>query len=616
MPENGADPRAPLARRSWHPGCSPDRMVARVASVASGRRIRVASLAERRVYLKSWLWSGTCRSLGDEEEGQNMRTRYACAAALALGALAMLPAGEAAASSHREAPFITKMPKVDNTDFYAFRSYENGRAAFVTIIANFQPLQDPYGGPNYFSLDPEALYEIHIDNTGDGKEDITFQFQFDNALNGANGVTLPIGTGAAKKDVAIPFINANLGTNNQPPAITAANQAGFRNVNETYTVKMVKGARRAAAGVDVTHTGGPGPNATTFIKPLDFIGLKSFGANNPATVGGPYTAYNDYANAHVYTNVTLPGCATPAKVFVGQRHEHFAVNLGAIFDLVNANAGQLTDPNGGTGGNTIGDKNVTSIAMELPIACIKGAAPADQVIGTWSTASVRQARVINPQATYVKPSREGGAWAQVSRLGMPLVNEVVIGLKDKDRFNSSEPANDAANFADYVTHPTLPAVLEALFGPTVQAPKKFPRQDLVAAFLTGVPGVNAFPGAANPPSEMVRLNIGAIPPTPVANQNRLGAALCFVDDPAAAAVLRKVDTTNPGCDPAGFPNGRRPGDDVVDIALRVAMGYLFTKDADAPSRNVGLGDFVPQGPTGFAAFPYLDGPFPGTNTAN
>ena len=547
-----------------------------------------------------------------------MRTQIAFAA-LALGAFAFFPAADAEASSHREAPFITKMPKVDGTDVYAFRSYEASRASFVTIIANYQPLQDPYGGPNYFSMDPEAIYEIHIDNTGDGKEDLTLQFKFANALGGVGGVgvNLSIGAVGAKKNVNIPFINANLGTNNAPPPITAANQGDFRHVNETYTVKWIKGNRRTGVVADVSHTGGPGANATTFVKPLDFVGLKSWGKNTAAP--NPFGDYNTYADAHIYP-VTIPGCATPGKIFVGQRHEAFAVLLGNIFDLVNATAGQLTDPAGGPGGagsnNTLGNKNVTSIAVELPIACIKGAAPNDQVIGAWSTASVRQARVINPDASYAKPSREGGAWAQVSRLGMPLVNEVVIGLKDKDKFNSSEPVNDSKSFADYVTHPTLPAVLEALFGPTVKAPTKFPRADLVAAFLTGVPGVNAFPAnAANLPSEMIRLNIGAIGPTAPAAQNRLGAALCFVDDPAAAAVLRKVDTANAGCDPAGFPNGRRPGDDVVDVALRVSMGYLLTKDADAASRNVGLGDFVPQEqPNGNGSpgvFPYLETPYPG-----
>jgi len=543
-----------------------------------------------------------------------MRIRDACAA-LALGALVLLPATEASASSHREAPFIAKMPKVDNTDFYMFRSYETGRADYVTLIANFQPLQDKYGGPNYFSMDSEALYEIHIDNTGDGKEDITFQFQFDNNLGGAGGtgVNLTIGPAGATQSVNIPFINANLGTGGAPPPITAANQGTVRHVNETYTVKVVRGNRRTGTAQDVTHPSGPGTAGATFIKPLDFIGTKSWGAllNNE---GQAFADYNAYANAHIYP-VAIPGCTPPAgttpKIFVGQRHEHFAVLLGNIFDLVNAPAGALIDPNLDLP-NTIGDKNVTTIAVEVPRACVKGT---PDVIGGWSTASVRQARVINPTATYAKPSREGGAWAQVSRLGGPLVNEVVIGLKDKDKFNSSEPANDGTNFATYVTHPTLPAVLEALFGPTVQAPKLFPRVDLVRAFATGWPGVNAFPGATPTVAEMLRLNV-QLPITAAGAQSRLGAAGCFDDDPAAGAKYRKVNTGLGTCDPAGFPNGRRPVDDVVDIALRVAMGALHNVDADAPFRNNTLGDAVIQKETGNPTFPYLDTPFPGAQVPN
>lgn len=539
-----------------------------------------------------------------------MRIRDACAA-LALGALMLLPAAEANASSHREAPFIAKMPKVDGTDFYMFRSYETGRAGFVTIIANYQPLQDKYGGPNYFTMDSEALYEIHIDNTGDGKEDITFQFQFKNTLGGAGaaGIDLQIGPTGGKKAVNIPFINANLGTNNQPPPITVANQASVRHVNETYTVKVVRGNRRTGTAADVTHATGPGTAGATFIKPLDFIGLKSWGKelNNQ---GQAFADYNAYANAHIYP-VTIPGCATAgSKVFVGQRHEQFGVLLGNIFDLVNATVPQLTDANGGIGSNTfntIGDKNVTTIAIEIPVGCLKGT-PA--VIGGWTTASVRQARVINPAASYAKPSREGGAWAQVSRLGSPLVNEVVIGLKDKDKFNASEPANDLANFGTYIQYPSLPAVIEALLGPTVKAPTLFPRADLVQAFATGVPGVNAFP-AGSAVAEMLRLNVDTIPATAAASQGRLGAAACFSDDATAGAKYRKVDTGAAGCDPAGFPNGRRPGDDVVDIALRVAMGALHNADADAQNRDTPIGDFVSQERPFSETFPYLDTPFPG-----
>ena len=188
-----------------------------------------------------------------------------------------------------------------------------------------------------------------------------------------------------------------------------------------------------------------------------------------------------------------------------------------------------------------------------------------------------------------------GPFVQVSRLGMPLVNEVVIGLPDKNRFNGSEPKEDG-QFADYVTNPSLPELLEILFGSAgVVAPNQFPRTDLVAAFLTGVMGVNANGSTA----EMTRLNT-AIAATPKGMQSDLGAALCFV-----GGVLT---LTNPGCDPAGFPNGRRPGDDVVDIELRVAMGYLLPAAA-APSGQLGFTDAVGQNDGQFdATFPYLTTP--------
>ena len=210
--------------------------------------------------------------------------------------------------------------------------------------------------------------------------------------------------------------------------------------------------------------------------------------------------------------------------------------------------------------------------------------------------------MLNPTATFDQPTREGGPWVQVSRLGMPLVNEVIIGVPDKDKFNGSEPKDDL-QFIDYVTNPTLPEVLELLFGAAgVAAPNNFPRSDLVTAFLTGIPGVNM----TATPSEMVRLNTG-VPATLAATQNPLGAALC-VDRTATGAV---VDLTNPGCDPAGFPNGRRPGDDVTDVALRVAMGYL-APIPDSPSGGLPFVDGAFNAPTSFqSVFPYLNTPRPG-----
>ena len=296
-------------------------------------------------------------------------------------------------------------------------------------------------------------------------------------------------------------------------------------------------------------------------------------------------------------------------MFVGQRAEPFAVNLGPVFDLIDAPKAVVT---GGSGPqvvkNPLANKNVTSIELELPASCVTQSA-SQPIIGVWTTASMRQARVLNPGATYTVPSVEGGAWTQVSRLGAPLVNEVVIGLPDKDRWNASEPKDDA-QFAKYVTNPTLPAVIDVLFGPGL-APQLFPRADLVEAFLTGVPGVNQFPttdaGVKPATVEELRLNT-SFAPTAMATQNYLGAAGCFVD-----GALKTSNNT--ACDPTGFPNGRRPGDDVVDIALDVMEGYLLgTTSGLAPAAGVAFTDGVQQLATQFDnAFPYLKTPTSGAN---
>jgi hypothetical protein len=496
--------------------------------------------------------------------------------------LLLAAAGSAMASSHREAPFITTAPKVDGTDFYMFNSYEAGKASNVTLIANYLPLQDAYGGPNYFSLDSNALYEIHVDNNGDGKEDLTFQFKFKNELaNNGNGITLPIGG----KNVAIPLRQAGAVTNspNAPLSYT-----------ESFTLDVVRGDRRSGSRESVKTAGG----GTTFGKPIDYIGTKTF----------PNNSYEGYANSYIQT-ITIPGCAAPGKVFVGQRKEAFSVNLGVIFDLVNAPASFITnEANASAGGKfgELGDKNVTSLALEIPADCLKQGN--EKVIGGWTTASLRQGRLLNgaTMSGLQASEKAGGAWTQVSRLGMPLVNEVVIGLKDKDKFNGSKPLNDAANFADYVTNPTLPALIEILF-PSAKAPTNFPRTDLMTAFLTGLPTVNRPAnitglGVGGPLTEMLRLNT-SIAAKPAAAQNSLGVA---------------------AGDAAGFPNGRRLGDDVVDVSLRVAMGALCVltgnndalqvgcKPADAPAGGIAFVDGVRASATDFQqVFPYLNTPIPG-----
>ena len=527
-------------------------------------------------------------------------------APLTIAIAALCATGLTQASSHREAPFITTSPKVDAADFYMFRSYESGRNDYVTLIANYIPLQDAYGGPNYFQLDPNALYEIHIDNNGDAKEDITFQFRFKNKLN---DVTLPIGSA----NVSIPLIQAG--------AVKNLNDANL-NVSESYSLNIVRGDRRTGTSQAVTKTTG---GAASFEKPVDYIGVKTL---------GDAAAYGVYAGKHIHT-VTIPGCPAgkdSGRVFVGQRQDGFAVNLGPIFDLVNATAAQITNPAliNAFAAKSIQDKNITTMAIEVHKDCLT--AGTDPVIGGWTTASLRQGRLLNgaPGSGLQATEKVGGAWTQVSRLGNPLVNEVVIGLKDKDKFNGSKPSGDG-QFLTYVTNPTLPALLGLVLTGDLKglAPTNLPRTDLATVFLTGITGVNK---PANPtPSEMLRLNT-AIAPVAYADQNRLGVA---------GEVLRVGGTANlaQAKDLAGFPNGRRPKDDVVDIALVAMLGGLCVINGDNDSlklnsipnvagvtsackaSSVPLGatsalvhDGVDQAMVPFlTVFPYLNTPNPGSD---
>jgi hypothetical protein len=473
-----------------------------------------------------------------------MSSRIASRFRLAAAALVLLAAGFALASSHREAPAITKMPKVDGTDFYMFNSYEKGRDGNVTFVADYIPLEDAYGGPNYFTLDPDAFYDIKIDNNGDAKEDLIFRFRFEVKRN---DIALPIGPPTNQRTVSIPLVQAGV--------ITAGDDSAL-NVHESYTLTVI---RRDAKGHDRdgerVHDHATGD--ARFVKPVDNIGNKTL------------PDYDAYANQYLYT-IDIPGCSATGRVFVGQRKDPFVVNLGETFDLVNI-AAPIGDIHGGH--DDLADKNVTAMVLEVPTACLVSG-PDNPTIGAWITAGF---------------PRNGGRDMkidQVSRLGAPLVNEVVIGLKDKDKFNASEPKDDV-QFLPYVTHPTLPALIEILFGSAgVKAPTLFPRTDLVAAFLTGLDGLNK----TKTPSEMLRLNT-SIPARAASDQSNLGAL---------------------GGDLAGFPNGRRPGDDVVDIELRVAMGALLTSDV-APSGNLLFTDGAYVDSSFFdTAFPYLRTPIPGS----
>ena len=495
----------------------------------------------------------------------------------------------AQASSHREAPFITKYPQVDATDFYTFMSYQPGREDYVTLIANYLPLQAAYGGPNYFPLDSEALYEIHVDNDGDANEDLTFQFRFSDMLPFDDAVPtidvdgVPITSVLRNLSVVLPDIE---------PGLVHA---------ESYTVTLVTGDRRTGAAQPVTRSGS---TETSFRKPFDYSGTKTF--------GGPRD-YDNYARRFVH-DIDVPGCAQPGRVFVGQRNEAFKLALGEVFDLINLvpidgdSAPGAGDGGGFPGGvtqdasrNQLARNNVTSLALELHKDCLNGD---DAVIGAWTSASLRQATILNPSPTFERPEVAGGAMVQVSRLASPLVNELVIGYDMKDRFNSSHPRDDA-QFLKFVTNPQLPVILDQLFRSPVNdalgtdfanlAPTNFPRGDLVAAFLTGVDGLNQFASAT--PAEMLRLNMD-IAPTPRDEQSPLGVA---------------------GGDLAGYPNGRRPGDDAVDISLRAVMGVLchlgvgLCDPEDAPTGMTAYTDGAPLSATDLGnTFPYLLTPYPGS----
>jgi hypothetical protein len=476
------------------------------------------------------------------------------AVALAAASLPLL----SFASSHREAPTIAGLPRVDGTDLYMFRSYETGRQGFVTIIANYVPLQEPGGGPNFYELDPNALYIINIDNKGSALANISFQFKFTNL---DKALSVPAGN----HFVQIPLINDG-------PVDTAGTHL---NTKESFTLAVSRN-NGPASSVTNASLGG-----TLFFKPVDNIGEKSI------------PNYSAYAANFIY-QISIPGCAGPGRVFVGQRKEGFVVNLGEIFDLVN------TNPVGPRNGepNNLSYKNITSLALEIPISCLTSGS--DPVIGAWTTAFL---------PTPGTAGTDHVGYTQMSRLGNPLINEVIIGLPDKDKFNSSQPFNDA-QFATYVTNPSLPVLLNVLFG-SAALPPETPRNDLVAAFLTGVTGLNK-PAGTGHPAELLRLNT-SIAPTPPAAQNDLGVL---------------------GGDLAGFPNGRRPFDDVVDIELRVAMGALcgtigscgaqttdpnhgapYTDGAEAAGPDVShltVGGQSVATDTYMDMFPYLNTPLPGS----
>jgi hypothetical protein len=484
---------------------------------------------------------------------------------LLLGALALaLTLGRSTssseASSHREAPLIVADPLADNTDTYAFRSTETGRGDFVTLIANWIPFEEPSGGPHFYKFDDTVLYEIYIDNTGDGVEDITYQFRFKTKFKNGNSI---LGMAAPNQAFA--------GTGGIEPLITSLNDPDY-NEPQTYSITRID-RHTGKKGVVIAHG---------LLTPPNNIGERTT-PNYEAALGQPA----------VYS---LPN---GGRVFAGQRDEGFYIDVGGVFDTLKLKS--IAD----TGGvDSTAGFNVNTIALEVKIQDLtrNGAVPsgptaANAVIGVWAGSSRQKVRVL--QTDFWESNNDNdddlnaGPFTQVSRLGSPLVNELIIPLKFKDKFNASSPANDA-QFAPFVTNPQLAQILSAVFG--VNVPPA-PRNDLVAIFATGIP-VNPITGpnyttflSDGRPHEMLRLNT-AIPPS--SSPSRLGLL---------------------GGDVAGFPNGRRVFDDVVDISLRaVAGGTPFTPATNVSPNNM-IGDGVANNDVPFLTrFPYLATPQSGNST--
>jgi hypothetical protein len=456
-------------------------------------------------------------------------------------------------SSHREAPEISLDPVADSTDLYAFVSPDQPDT--VTLIANYIPLEQPAGGPNFYQFGDDVRYEIHIDNDGDGDADITYQFQFQSRLR--NPETFLYNTGP----------------------ITSLNSPNW-NSRQFYSVRKV-----------MEHGGGAELGRNLASPPCNIGPLST-----PHYTKLAASAVHDLGNG--------------VKVFAGQRAEGFYVDLGAIFDLgdlrpfenLHAQYGMHVFTNPAPGVNATNQLNVHSIALQVPIKQLvlsgaSGESDPKSVIGVWTTASRQSASAFDAQTGKTVST---GPFRQVSRLGNPLINEVIIALGDKDRWNTLPPSSDK-QFAHYYAQPGLAAALPALYPgvfPNLAALVKSgkARADLEAILLTGIPS-GIIPGFQNNTgpvlSDMLRLNT-AIPPSSSPNiQGLLGGDL------------------------AGFPNGRRVFDDIVTVELRAVAGLTFalvdpsfTPDAAASQVTDGLTNTSVKAPY-LNAFPYLGVPYSG-----
>jgi hypothetical protein len=429
---------------------------------------------------------------------------------------------QTSASSHREAPLISNDPIADGTDLYAFVSPD--KPDTVTIITGWYPFEEPVGGPNYYMFGDDVLYEIYVDNVGDAESHVTYQFRFKTTIG--NGNTFLYNTGP----------------------IESINSANL-NIKQTYSVTRIVNGQATEVAKDL------------LVPPVN-VGAKST------------PNYEALSNAGIYD------MAGGGKVFAGQTDDPFFVDLN-VFDLLT-----IRKLPGNMGGGVDGLKgyNLQTIAIQVPKSelAMGGTAPAaptdpNAVIGVWTGASRQATRVLSPNGTMTS----SGDYVLVSRLGAPLVNEVVVPLGAKDLWNSSYPRDDA-QFLGGVTDPELARLFNAIYG--IKVPPT-PRDDLVAIFLTGIPGATQPPTSTLKPSEELRLNMG-VPPS--ANPNALGVV---------------------GGDLAGYPNGRRLADDVTDISLKVVAGAaypLFHPEFTPDPLAAQLGDGVDANDVPFrSAFPYV-----------
>jgi hypothetical protein len=445
-------------------------------------------------------------------------------------ALALVPQ-PGRASSHREAPLISQDPEADNTDLYAFVSPD--RPNTVTIIANYIPLEEPAGGPNFNAFGDDVLYSINIDNTGDGEDDINYQFRFKTRVRNPN--TFLYNTGP----------------------ITSLGDSDW-NMPQTYSVTRVKGGSSKKLGDNLSTP--------------------------PVNVGPRSTPnYADLAEDAVHT---IDG---GIKVFAGQRDDPFYVDLGSVFDLAGLrpfNPAHIIPLPQAKGVDDVSGFNTHTIAIQIPISQLTGP-HGEKTIGIYASALRQKTRVLRDDGGI----DNSGPFVQVSRLGEPLINEVIIPLGKKDFWNRSDPADDS-QFANFYLNPEVTGLENGLYPPLDDA-SATNRTDLVAILLTGVPGLN-FTGSAQ--ADLLRLNMGIAPTAAVGKGKRLGV----------------LDG-----DLAGFPNGRRLEDDIVDIELRaLAEGYgsFLNGLLGLPNRspNNTLGDGVDKNDLPLLKrFPYVGTPHQG-----